>query len=66
MASILVLAFMPFLHYSRVNGNRHRPLSKVLYWCLVGDFLILTWIGGQPVEEPYILIGQIASVIYFA
>lgn len=31
----------------------------------MGDFLLLVWIGGQPVEEPYIFIGQMAAVFYF-
>jgi ubiquinol-cytochrome c reductase cytochrome b subunit len=29
------------------------------------DFIILAWIGGQPVEEPYYAIGQIATFYYF-
>lgn len=66
VASVLVLFFLPYLHRSKFRGLSNRQLSKILFWFLVGDFLILTWIGGQPVEEPYILIGQIASSFYFA
>lgn len=66
LSSVLVLLFMPYLHKNRIRGLSFRPLSKILFWFLVGDFLILTWIGGQPVEDPYILIGQIAAIFYFA
>jgi ubiquinol-cytochrome c reductase cytochrome b subunit len=43
-----------------------RPLSKIFFWFFVSDFIILTIIGGQPVEEPWVIVGQIASVAYFA
>jgi len=33
---------------------------------LVVDFLILGWIGQKAVESPFIEIGQVATVIYFA
>nr|YP_009700585.1 cytochrome b [Xenopus kobeli]QEQ13656.1 cytochrome b [Xenopus kobeli] len=64
--SILILALMPLLHTSKQRSLMFRPLTQIMFWALVADTLILTWIGGQPVEDPYIMIGQSASVIYFS
>nr|AIG53033.1 cytochrome b [Ctenotus inornatus] len=63
--SILILMFVPALHTSKQRGNAFRPFSQTLFWALVSNIIILTWIGGQPVEDPFIIIGQIASTTYF-
>nr|AIG52993.1 cytochrome b [Ctenotus inornatus] len=63
--SILILMFVPALHTSKQRGNAFRPFSQALFWTLVSNIIILTWIGGQPVEDPFIIIGQIASTTYF-
>jgi ubiquinol-cytochrome c reductase cytochrome b subunit len=66
VGAILILLVLPFVHTSEVRASSFRPIAKKLFWFFVADVLILGWIGGKPVEDPYILIGQISTIFYFS
>nr|AGB14279.1 cytochrome b [Pelophylax hubeiensis] len=65
LLSITVLFLMPIIHTSKLRSLMFRPIAKTFFWALIANTAILTWIGGQPVEDPFITIGQIASGLYF-
>nr|AND97156.1 cytochrome b [Theopompa sp. FY-2016a]ASY98325.1 cytochrome b [Theopompa milligratulata] len=62
--SIAILFFLPFMQ-TKLRGLQFYPLNQSLYWCLVSMVILLTWIGARPVEEPYIITGQILTTLYF-
>nr|AAM47770.1 cytochrome b [Anguis fragilis] len=64
--SVLILVLIPSLHASKQQAMTFRPLSQLTFWFIITNILILTWIGAQPVEQPFIIIGQIASTLYFS
>ncbi len=57
---------LPFLNTSEVRSTQFRPLYRLVYWFFVVDCFILGWIGQKVVEYPYVEVGQVATVFYFA
>lgn len=64
-AALLILFTLPFTRPNKKRGLIFYPLNQLLFWILVSSVLILTWIGGRPVEDPFILIGQVFTITYF-
>ena len=61
--SLLALPFFKRSLY--VRSSSFRPLYQGLFWLLLADCLLLGWIGSQPVEAPFVTIGQISSFFFF-
>nr|YP_010491837.1 cytochrome b [Dinothenarus chrysocomus]UWM92623.1 cytochrome b [Dinothenarus chrysocomus] len=63
--SIAILLFMPFINKKKIQSTQFYPLNKILFWSMLTIVILLTWIGARPVEDPYILTGQILTILYF-
>ena len=63
-ASIFILWPLIF-RQGKFKATSISPLRKRAYWYFVSFFFILTWIGGNPVEPPFIFIGQLVGALYF-
>nr|YP_010443334.1 cytochrome b [Coenochilus striatus]UTE83862.1 cytochrome b [Coenochilus striatus] len=63
--SIAILWIMPFINKKYMLSTQFYPINKILFWSFVSIIILLTWIGARPVEDPYILTGQILTILYF-
>ena len=59
------LLALPFLNTSQVRSSKFRPIYTKLFWLFFADCILLGWVGAQPVEQPYIFIGQACTVYFF-
>nr|ALO70520.1 cytochrome b [Diartiger fossulatus] len=66
MMSVMMIMFIPFTNFKKMQGNQFYPMNKMIFWVMFSVVILLTWIGARPVEEPYIIIGQMLTVIYFS
>jgi len=64
--SIAILLILPFTHKGKFRRLTFYPINQVIFWSLVSIVFLLTWIGARPVEDPYILTGQVLTVLYFS
>nr|QZP41012.1 cytochrome b [Geoscapheus dilatatus] len=62
--SIAILFIMPMFK-SNFQGIQFYPINQIMFWIMVSTVILLTWIGARPVENPYIITGQILTIMYF-
>jgi ubiquinol-cytochrome c reductase cytochrome b/c1 subunit len=65
-ASIIILAFLPWLDTSRVRSARYRPLFRQFFWVFVVTCIGLGWLGAKPAEGAYVIAARILTFYYFA
>ena len=65
-AAVGVLAFVPWLDRHPVSSGRYRPIFKKLFWVFLLNCLVLGWVGANPPEGSFIIIGRLATLYYFA
>lgn len=64
-SALLILFLVPFINSGLRVGNRFYAFNQILFWTIVTNTILLTWIGGCPVEDPYEGLGQIFTFMYF-
>ena len=66
-ASLLILFFLPWLDRSPVKSIRYRsPIYKWVLGVFVISFVMLGWLGVQPVTPLNVFLARVFTVLYFA
>ena len=63
--SVLFFFILPFFPSLKFQAITLYPARKFLFWRFCGIWLLLSWIGARPVEAPYVLVGQVLTLLYF-
>lgn len=63
--SIAILFILPFTNKFSFQSNQFYTINQIIFWTLTITVILLTWIGARPVEDPYIITGQILTITYF-
>ena len=63
--AVIILFIIPFLYQRKFQGLTFYPLRKSAFWLFINIVILLTWIGARPVEEPYVVVGQLLTLLYF-
>nr|YP_009743964.1 cytochrome b [Protambulyx strigilis]QIE12726.1 cytochrome b [Protambulyx strigilis] len=64
--SILILIILPLTYNKMIQGLQFYPINQIMFWFFINMIILLTWIGARPVEDPYIITGQILTILYFS
>jgi ubiquinol-cytochrome c reductase cytochrome b/c1 subunit len=64
-ASIVILAFLPWLDTSKVRSANYRPLYRQFFWIFVIVCVGLGWLGSKPAEGGYVIASRIFTAYYF-
>merc|ERR1712054_415483 len=66
VGAFIVLGFLPWLTPKLViKSSVFRPITRILFWFILVDFILLGWIGQNVAEYPFIEIGQFLTFFLF-
>nr|QKW88330.1 cytochrome b [Trichagalma acutissimae] len=65
LLSVLIIMILPLYNLNKFQSTSFYPINQIMFWLFVNIMIMLTWIGMKPIEFPFMLIGQILTILYF-
>nr|QYF07819.1 cytochrome b [Brachyponera chinensis] len=66
LMSISIFYLMPLMKFSKMNSSKFYFPNQFLFWFFLNIFILLTWLGAQPIEFPFMNLSQFFSILYFS
>jgi len=63
--AIVSIGLLPYVNTSEIRSTAFRPIYRVGFYLFAANALILGFLGGEVVEEPFITLGQLSALFYF-
>nr|APF47429.1 cytochrome b [Microgaster campestris] len=63
--SILILLILPLFNFNNFQSMQFYPINQLYFWFFFFNIIMLTWLGSQLVEYPFVLMSQIFTFFYF-
>jgi ubiquinol-cytochrome c reductase cytochrome b subunit len=63
--AVMILFALPWLDTSPVRSARFRPLYRQIFWLLVLDAILLGYVGANPPQGIWIVLGRLGTAYYF-
>jgi len=63
--ALVVLFFLPFIHCSKIRSGTFRLIYQVVFWLILANFFILTWLAQKPMKEPFLSLLGFTTFMYF-
>lgn len=64
-ASVVIIAFLPWLDTSKVKSAKYRPIYRIGFWLFVVCAILLGYLGSKPPEGTYVIAARFLTVYYF-
>jgi len=62
---LVILALIPFYIKGEILSGRFKPFFRIFFWSFLLNFGLLGWLGSQPMEQPFLLLGRFCTFYYF-
>jgi len=64
-SALVIILILPIVDLGKSRGSQFRPYTGLAFFVFVANFICLDILGAMHVENPFIVMGQLSTSLYF-